>query len=217
MRILHFTDLHSNVNGIGNIEVEISKADLVVLSGDITHFGRKDDAMQVINTFFEINSKIIAVTGNCDYPEVLEYLEEKGINIEEKIKSYMGIDFTGLGGSLYTPFNTPNEYPDDYYEEKLEMIRPKTEKTPLILVSHQPPKNTKLDKIMLNKYIGSMSVRKFIESSQPLACLCGHIHESKGIDKIGDTQLVNPGPWRAKNYAIIDIEGKSIDIKLRTA
>jgi len=40
---------------------------------------------------------------------------------------------------------------------------------------------------------GSISVRKAIEKHQPLLGLHGHIHESRGVAKIGRTVCLNPG------------------------
>ena len=41
--------------------------------------------------------------------------------------------------------------------------------------------------------VGSTSVRGVIESYQPLLGLHGHIHEAKGVAKIGRTTCINPG------------------------
>jgi uncharacterized protein len=40
---------------------------------------------------------------------------------------------------------------------------------------------------------GSPAVRQIIEETQPLLSLHGHIHESKGVTKIGHTVAINPG------------------------
>jgi len=40
---------------------------------------------------------------------------------------------------------------------------------------------------------GSAAVRASIEKHQPLVGLHGHIHESKGVAKIGRTLCLNPG------------------------
>ncbi|MEM2517675.1 MAG: phosphoesterase, partial [Candidatus Bathyarchaeia archaeon] len=69
---------------------------------------------------------------------------------------------------------------------------------------HCPPINTLLDiapkldkdlKVSLRETIaaGSAAVRKAIEKYQPLLGLHGHIHESRGIEKIGRTLCINPG------------------------
>ncbi|WP_243678145.1 hypothetical protein [Vulcanisaeta distributa] len=75
----------------------------------------------------------------------------------------------------------------------------------LILVSHYPPYGTSVDRAWSGAHIGSKSVRKFVEDIKPLAVLCGHVHESRGIDRLGNTIIVNPGPLANGYYAIINI------------
>ena len=40
---------------------------------------------------------------------------------------------------------------------------------------------------------GSTSVRRAIEEYQPVLGLHGHIHESKGVERIGKSLCINPG------------------------
>jgi len=215
MNILHFTDLHGNTDGVKSITNEIKNADLIILSGDITHFGNKKEAKQIIEPFYSLNTNILAVTGNCDHKDVIDYLNEKDINLENKLNVNKGIELFGLGGSLNTPFNTPNEYNEQFYEEQINKVKTKLSGIPLIIVSHQPPYNTITDKIMAVMHVGSKSLLKFIQEVKPILCLCGHIHEAIGIDKIGNTQIVNPGAWRSKNYSSITIDkNNNVDIKI---
>lgn len=55
------------------------------------------------------------------------------------------------------------------------------------------------------EHVGSAVLRAFIEREQPDLVLCGHIHESRGLDVIGRTQIVNPGPTAAGHYAVVDV------------
>ncbi len=48
-------------------------------------------------------------------------------------------------------------------------------------------------------------MRKLIEDIKPLVVLCGHVHESRGIDKLGSTVIVNPGPLASGYYAIVSV------------
>jgi uncharacterized protein len=43
------------------------------------------------------------------------------------------------------------------------------------------------------KPVGSTAVRDAIMKHQPLLSLHGHIHESRGIQKMGRTMAINPG------------------------
>jgi Icc-related predicted phosphoesterase len=71
---------------------------------------------------------------------------------------------------------------------------------------HVPPHGTELDKApRLDKdlrptkgggeleHVGSLAVRAAIEKHQPLVSLHGHIHESRGFCRIGETICFNPG------------------------
>jgi uncharacterized protein len=41
--------------------------------------------------------------------------------------------------------------------------------------------------------VGSHAVRAALETHQPLLSLHGHIHESRGVAKLGRTTALNPG------------------------
>ena len=85
-----------------------------------------------------------------------------------------------------------------------------------ILVSHTPPYNTKLDLTFLKTHVGSISIRKTIEVLKPKLCICGHIHEAKGIDTIGEAVIINPGPLMRKRYALVRISENRVDAELKT-
>jgi Icc-related predicted phosphoesterase len=85
----------------------------------------------------------------------------------------------------------------------------------MILVTHVPPSGTKLDTIGGNKSIGSTSVRSIIEKMQPLVAVSGHVHESRAIDSIGKTQLLNPGPLKEGYYGTIKIDGQVVKVELK--
>ena len=77
-----------------------------------------------------------------------------------------------------------------------------------ICVFHCPPYNTGLDTLHNNKPIGSRAIRDFIERTQPMMSLHGHIHESpymSGIyqTRIGNCLAVNPGQAPSRLHAVI--------------
>jgi len=67
----------------------------------------------------------------------------------------------------------------------------------------------------MSSHIGSRSIRRFVEEKKPLAVFCGHVHESSGIDLIGETLVANPGPAKKGNYALAEIND-TIEVKLGT-
>jgi Icc-related predicted phosphoesterase len=73
-----------------------------------------------------------------------------------------------------------------------------------VMLFHTPPHKThldraaldgkKIDHVPLDVHVGSIAVRRFIESRQPLITLHGHIHESARLtgfwkDTIGRTRM----------------------------
>ena len=82
--------------------------------------------------------------------------------------------------------------------------------------SRQSLSNTLADKTWLNDHVGSKSVRSFIERTQPLICFTGHIHEGIGVDTIGITKVINPGPvWKSQNAYAEIAEGKVLCLEIR--
>ncbi|HBM15703.1 MAG TPA: hypothetical protein DD381_05075 [Lentisphaeria bacterium] len=210
MKIALFSDIHGRTQYIKSLTEEIKSVDLVVVCGDITHFGNTVAAQAILNSFSIINNKLLAVAGNCELPEVEESLRN------DEIQTFCGINFICIGGSLITPSKTPNEHYESYYEQLLNLFEEKLIKseTPLILISHQPPYGTINDKLPTGLHVGSKSIRRFIERVKPIACLTGHIHEGKGCDIIGTTKIINPGPFSEGYYAIIEIPYTPCEVRL---
>jgi hypothetical protein len=113
----------------------------------------------------------------------------------------------GVGGSISTPFHTPQEYSESEIEEIVGRFQKYEDAQYHILVSHTPPYKTKLDKTFFFVHVGSKTIRRFIETFQPDISICGHIHEARGQDSIGRTTIINPGPF-PHHYAVITVDGE---------
>lgn len=217
MKCIVLTDIHGERSKFKKISAELQNCDYVLITGDITHFGNSIEIEKTIKKLARFNSNILAVSGNCDYPETDEYLDKLGINVasrEHKLKEYT---FIGLNGSLPCPGKTPNEYTEEHYAARCEKYsKTISDFSNVILLSHQPPANTVNDKVSDLMHVGSNSIRNFIEDYQPLLCLCGHIHEGIGTDKIGNTQTLNPGPFMHNKYALLKLNKKQVAIELKS-
>jgi len=64
------------------------------------------------------------------------------------------------------------------------------------------------------KHVGDEIIREFIERYQPRIAVCGHMHETQGVDKIGKTLVINVGYGRVGQFLILDIDGDNIKHKL---
>jgi Icc-related predicted phosphoesterase len=174
--------------------------------GDITNFGPLSAAEDLIGRVKAVGIPTLAVPGNCDPKPILEVLDKYGVNLHGKCVEMGDIIFAGLGGSNVTPFSTPFEFQETEIQEELNKLTCPVDKK-MVLVTHAPPFDTLVDLTTSGLHVGSKSIRQFIEERQPLLSVCGHVHEARNIDKIGETLVVNPGQI-SKGFATeIEIDG----------
>ena len=175
----------------------------MVVGGDITNFGGRDDANQVLDRLVACNSRIYGIPGNCDRADVDDALVNRSMSLHATMKRMNDVIFFGIGGCNKTPFHTPQEYSEKELNEFTEKVSKSNDARHYVVVSHAPPYKTKLDRVFFGFHVGSKAIRNFVEAFQPDLVLCGHIHEARGFDYIGRTLIINPGPF-PKHYAIIE-------------
>jgi Icc-related predicted phosphoesterase len=165
----------------------------------------------------DTGTKCYVIGGNDDDPEVLEtlkthsgesvvYCEEKQVEIDQHHK------MISVGYSNQTPWKTPRELPEDQLGAVIDRMTGQVDDYARCIFNfHVPPVDSSLDtcpeldwttnppsQIVKGGQVvlygaGSASVRRAIETHQPMLSLHGHIHESGGVVKIGRTVSVNPG------------------------
>ena len=211
MKIIALPDLHADVARLRLIGAALPAVDLVLLVGDFTTGGSASEAERMITALRSFNPNILAIPGNWDPPEVEDYLSQAGINLNRRHVTLEGLAFIGMGAALPGPVPTPNEISEPDFERFFEQaMAGLDESIPKILVCHQPPYNTLNDLAQGSLHVGSKAVRKFIERQQPLVCFCGHIHEGTGIDQIGRTKVINPGPLGQGGYAYAEVSPQGV-------
>jgi Icc-related predicted phosphoesterase len=149
--------------------------------------------------------------GNDDYfdidealrgSDVVEFVEGATVRLDEH-------EMITSGYSNITPWDSPREMPEEQMLTRLtEMSAVVSDPENLIAVVHPPPFDTLLDHapaidedfvVQLEGGsprmvpVGSTAVRSFIEATQPLLALHGHVHESRAAVSIGRTLCINPG------------------------
>lgn len=215
MKIVSFGDVHMATDNLARMGELMRETDLVVLSGDLTNFGGPDDAAVVLEATRRACSNVLALPGNLDRPDVIEYLEGEGVALHGQGRVVDGVAMFGCGGSNKTPFDTPLELEEDeIYEVLMRGYRQVEGKSPLLMVCHTPPYQTKCDRLRNGTAVGSTAARRFIEEVQPAVCISGHIHESAGVDRIGATVVVNAGPFKGGGYIVIEAVGGRLDPRL---
>ncbi len=215
MKIISFGDVHMATRNLERMGEVMRDTELVIVSGDLTNFGGVDDARKVIADVRRACSSVLALPGNLDKREVIPFLENEGIALHGKGLVIDGIGIFGCGGSNITPFGTPMELSEDEIYTTLragyESVR---EVRPLLMICHTPPYETKCDRIMSGKPVGSTAARQFIEEVKPEVCISGHIHESAGVDEIGPTKILNAGPFKGGGYIVVVAESGRLDARL---
>jgi len=216
MRIVSFGDVHMALPTIERLGSVLAAADLVIVSGDLTNFGGRDDAACVLSATRRYARQLLAVSGNLDCRDVIEFLDEQGVSLHGDARRFGDLGIFGCGGSNITPFATPTELSEPEIELLLQRGYAAVRDAPrLLMVCHTPPANTATDRITNGRHVGSPAVRAFIEAFQPAVCITGHIHESAGVDRIGRTTVVNAGALRDGGYVVVDSGPGGLEVCLR--
>jgi Icc-related predicted phosphoesterase len=213
MVIVGFADVHGSISSLDSVSEAVGQPDVLLLVGDFTHFGGENEARRIVQAVQPNCGRLLAVPGNCDRPEVGPFLEREGVSLHGHGLVIEGVAFVGVGQSLPCPGRTPNGASEDELAQRLDhAVSEVPQGLPLILVAHQPPFGTLNDVVYSGRHVGSTAVREFIEKHQPLVCFTGHIHEGVGIDSIGATEVINPGPLQVGGYAYAEINGDEVAV-----
>lgn len=216
MLILAFGDIHMDIRAVERIP-EIDRADCVVITGDLTVLGGRPEARRVLDAVAARNPRLYAQIGNMDRREVDDLLSEEGINLNGRGVVLGGVGLFGLGGSNPTPFGTPSEFSEEEMARRLRQAYEAVKEAPRrILFSHAPPKRTRLDRVRFGMHVGSRAVRQFLEATPCDACVCGHIHEAAGTDRVGSCVVVNPGMAGRGGYARIVVGPGGVEASYET-
>ena len=192
MKLLLFSDLHSDFPGASKL-VELSrKVDVVVGAGDycLARRGLGD----IIAALSPIPKPTVLVPGNAESHEELAYACHSWPNAHVLHGSQTTLDdvtFYGIGGGIpITPFGAWSyDFSEDEARKLLMDMQPGG-----VLISHSPPRGV-LDLSSDGRSLGSEAVREIIDIKKPGLVVCGHIHGSAGqIAQLGQTSVINAGP-----------------------
>ncbi len=177
--------------------------------------------------------------GNDDFFAIDEVLDsgEYVVNPEGKVVDIDGQhEMITLGYTNHTPWNSEREVDEDVLRKKIDgMAAQVRQMQSAIFNIHVPPINTPIDQapkldatlkpVMSGGGVvmipaGSYAVRQSIEAYQPLMGIHGHIHESRGMVKIGRTMCFNPGSEYHAGLLrglLCDVENDSVKSYLLTS
>lgn len=216
VKIFGFADFHGNIESVKRASrlLAFERPSLVVVAGDLANWDMRpaEDALEELSKSVE---RVLFVPGNMDDPALTDWRDtDRIICIHAKRTAYNGIWFVGLGGSVTSPFRTPFEFGEAEASRALAQAVQTSSSQNMVLVTHCPPKNTKLDLAGGTRHVGSEAVRRFIEERKPMLVICGHIHEAQGVDSVGQVPVVNVGSAAHGHYASISLD-RPVRIELR--
>lgn len=128
----------------------------------------------------------------------------------------------------------PRECPEDALRAKIDRLAEQVEDMGWAIFNiHVPPHGTGLDEAPeiahdgsrvrgggVMAAVGSRAVRDAILAHQPPLSLHGHIHESRGVNRLGRTVCINPGScyqdW-ALQGAMVDVNDDKVDCYVLTS
>jgi Icc-related predicted phosphoesterase len=216
VRLVCFGDIHMAFQAIERLGPVLREADWAILVGDLTYFGDPPDAFRVVDAVRRFCPRVLAVTGNLDMPTVIDAFRGQGISLHGEGRRVGDLGLFGCGGSNVTPMDTPTELEEDEIGAVLERGHAMVADAPRrVMVCHTPPFDTRLDRLMNGRPVGSPTVRTFIETHQPDLALVGHIHEGRGVDRLGRTVVLNAGALRDGGYVVVDDDGTRFTAELR--
>lgn len=232
MNFIYATDIHGDQHIYERILEYAVKSGIkyVVFGGDICYSGflniyittqREFLERYLIPLFKDFQRKgleIFVMMGNDDFSinmDLLRKAETQGIlrSLHLSVHRFGKFFITGYSYIPPTPFLMKDwEKPEEEIFQDLKILSQQTNPRKTVYVFHVPPKNTKLDLLYNGEHVGSEAVRKFIQETQPLLSLHGHIHESPDVSGswkqwIGRTLCVNPGNARPILVDLENLEG----------
>lgn len=199
MRIAATADLHFSPQSYDRIREPMQhvrdEADLLIIAGDLTNFGKPEEVASLLNALVRIRVPIVAVLGNHDYEagrqeEIIKMLAVEGIKILDG-SSYErdGIGFAGakgfhggFGRGVLTAFGEPEvkqfvQYSIDEsmkLERALSLLR--TEKRVAITHYAPIPETVKGEPAEIYPYLGTSRLAEIIDRHGANIAFHGHAH-----------------------------------------
>lgn len=202
-KLLAFSDLHGKLEFLKFCDTnDLFDVDCIVFGGDfVNFFSKAKEAKQTLDEVFEFFKDLpfFFVWGNVDFAQ------SRALSLDlskyEKLKNSLGLPMY-LHNKIFNVNNL--SIGGSNFLENNEVVNDSVFNAKLFL-SHEPPFATNLDKTFYGTHIGSEFLKKKILINQPKTWICGHVHESKGNIKLGQTNVYNCGPADRYNYLLLNL------------
>ncbi len=206
MRIAAVADLHFTPQNYDRIRDQMShvrdEADLLVLAGDLTNFGRTAEMESLISALVRLRLPIVAVLGNHDYEcgeadQLMKLMTDAGIKVlDGSAYERDGVGFAGtkgfhggFGRGMLTAFGEPEvkAFVQAGIDEALKLERGLSQlRTPkrVVVVHYAPIGDTvKGEPPEIYPYLGSSRLAEVIDRHGADLVLHGHAHSGSADGK----------------------------------
>lgn len=206
MRIAATADLHYSPQSYDRIREQMGRvrdeADILVLAGDLTNYGRPPEMESLLNALVRLRIPVVAVLGNHDYEsgqqeELMRMMNAEGIKVLDGTGYERdGVGFAGtkgfLGGfgrGILTAFGEPEvkAFVQAAIDEALKLERAlaqlRTERR-VIVVHYAPIGDTvKGEPLEIYPYLGSSRLAEVADRHGADLILHGHAHHGSADGK----------------------------------
>src|SRR5579864_7241900 len=206
MRIAALADLHFSPQSYDRIREPLGRvrdeADVLILAGDLTNYGKKEEMESLLNALVRIRVPIVAVLGNHDYEsnqqdELIRIMTAEGIKVLDGTGYERdGVGFAGtkgfLGGfgrGVLTAFGEPQikAFVQAAIDEALKLERALSLlRTPKrVVVMHYSPviDTVRGEPAEIFPYLGSSRLAEVVDRHQANLVLHGHAHHGAADGK----------------------------------
>lgn len=232
MKILVASDFHGNLNsarvlGSSGLDVKAGgEVDATVICGDLSELGSLDKGLKVLEEIQKGFENVFYVTGNHDPPSLMKYGNKetagtsptiRGICLHGRVVIFQDVTFLGISGfhpPSYGKWDTEGspitrddevmQFLDELFARAVYQFHSDVSRT--VLVTHDPPFGVCDRSVLTRTNAGSRGIMKIILKWNPIAILCGHIHEGRGIATLGNTLVLNPGSIHFREAAYLELK-----------
>lgn len=191
MRVLGFSDVHTDLAACRRLLELSDGADLVVGAGDFASV--HDGLAPTLEALAPITTPTVLVPGNNETEDALRSAAAgwpAATVLHGQEATVAGVTVFGLGAGIpTTPWDWSFDLDEEAAADRLEGLGEGS-----LLVLHSPP-HGHCDQSSSGDHLGSSAIADAITERKPALAVCGHIHESWGQrSRIGGCEIANLGP-----------------------
>lgn len=224
MKALLLSDIHTSYRLLSSIYEKFNhdrNIGCTIFCGDLVDMGEPVSFVdEFLWTIGQLGHTLLWVPGNNDFGRSYHRLNARIKSVEGKIVEFGGRKFTGVGGS---PASWSGQYEGERSVDKKAIAG-------TIFLSHVPPPGLnhfeKFDQSPgrpANSSFGSgMEDPKMMKApgrssfrlaDAPLLHICGHIHHTWGIGRLGSTKVVKLAGSYLGYIAVLDLENLEVNFE----